>query len=219
MSCPGLPILLLSRFLLPALLFLSVPTLLSCLFVPTLLSLLIPILLTRPLVLVLLSPFMTTLLSPFMPVLLSLPVPALLSLFVPALLFCFIFSLTLTHLTSSALRTFKQTLSDGPLGRQSISSSPPEPLCLFPILGLLAKKSNHQQLFDTAFINSRPLAVNYIIQEINLNFKEYGCLTSVKLNQLWQLELLDGNPVCIMEAFWQLHYFGTRYLHLACIIL
>ena len=110
----------------------------SCPRLPTLLS-------SCPLVLALLSHFRlpTLLLS-----CLSIPtwlfcsrVPTLSSLLLPTLLSHSMLGLAPTWFTSSTLRTFKQALSDESLDRQSTSPSPPEPLCLFSILGLLLKKA------------------------------------------------------------------------------
>ena len=120
----------------------------------------------------------------FMPTLLFLFLPVLLSSFMPALSSCFILDPTLTWLTSSTLRTFKQTLSNEPLSRQSTSPSSPKSLYLFPILSPLPKKSNCKRLFDMTFINSCPLATNYAAKEIDPNFREYGCFAPVKLNRL-----------------------------------
>lgn len=50
------------------------------------------------------------------------------------------------------------------------------------------------------FVNSHLLAGNHIAKEVHLSFGKCGCLVPVKLNQLWQLELLDRKPVYIMEA-------------------
>ena len=177
--------------------YLPMPILLFCLKLPTPLSSCssMPALLSCP-------GLLTPLLSCFsMPVLPSCPfVPILLSLLVPVLASRSVLGLALTQLTSSALKIFKQTLLEEFLDHQSTSPSPLKPLCLFPIFGLLPKKNNCKQLFNMAFINSRLFATNHAAKEIDLNFGEYGCPASVKLNRSWQLELLDCKPVCIIEA-------------------
>ena len=152
----------------------------SCFPGPALLSLPMPALLSRP--------FVPTFLSPLVPTLLSLSVPALAS--------CAMLGSAPTQLISSTLRTFKQALSDKPFGCQSTSPRPPEHLCLFLILGPLPEKSNCKRLFDMAFINSHPLAVNHIAEEVDLSFGKCECLTKIKLNRLWQMELLDYKPIC-----------------------
>ncbi len=62
-----------------------------------------------------------------------------------------------------------------------------------------------------AFINSRSFVGNYAAKEIDLSFKKCGCSTPVKLQQTWELELLDCKPVCIIKTiplttalFWNL---------------
>lgn len=116
--------------------------------------------------------------------LLSLLLPALSSCLVPALLSNSVLGLAPTCLIYSALRAFKQVLSNKPLSRQSTSLSHAEPLCLFPTLGLLPKKSDCKWLFDTAFKNSSPLVGNHAAKEVVLSFGECGCPASVKLNRL-----------------------------------
>ena len=162
-----------------AALLLSGPALLSCLFVLVLLScprlptlswscLSMPAMSSRPPVPALSSYLpMPALLSPLILALLSFPMPALTS--------CSVLGQALTWFTFSALKTFKQALSDKLLGRQSTSPSPPELFYPFPILGPLPKKNNRKQSFDTTFINSRPLAANHTAKEVDLSFKECGC--------------------------------------------
>ncbi len=139
-------------------------------------------------------------LSPPVPAPLSPPLPAPSSPPVPASLSRSVLGPAPTQLTSSALRTFKRTLSDESLGRRSTSPSLAEPLHPFPTVGPLLEKSNRKRLFDTAFINSRPLAGNHAAKEVDLSFGECGCPAPVKLNRSWQLELLDCKPVYIKEA-------------------
>ena len=69
-----------------------------------------------------------------------------------------VLSPTSSHLASTAVRTFKQALSDKPLRR---STSLAESLCPFPSLGLLPNKTDCKRTFDTAFINSCSLAGNH----------------------------------------------------------
>lgn len=91
---------------------------------------------------------------------------ALLSCLVPAsvprslaiLLLFAVLGPTSPHLVSTALRTFKQALSDKPLRG---STSPIEPFCLFLPLRFLPNKTNHKQTFDIVFINSHPLTSNH----------------------------------------------------------
>ena len=174
---------LLSHPLMPALLshlgsliplssYLPVPALLSRLPMPALSS----------------RPGSPTLLSfcPPVPALSSLPVPvllshllkpALLSLFMPVLLsplvlplaFFSMLDLAPTRLTFSALRILKRALSNEPLRCQLTRLSPPKPLCPFPILGPLPKKSNCKRPFNMAFINSRPLVATHTAKEVDLS--------------------------------------------------
>ena len=171
---------LLSRSLVPALLSHSgLPTpLLSCLFMLTLLSRLgLPTSLLSCLVMPALSSRL------LMPALSSPLMPASSSPFMPALASCLMFGPASTRFISLTLRTFKLALSNEPLGRQSTSSSPPKPFCLFPTLDLLLKKSDCKRLFDTAFITSRLLAANHVAKEVDLSFGEYKYPTPVKLNR------------------------------------
>ena len=73
-------------------------------------------------------------------------------------------------LEPSPLRTFKRSLSDKPQLRAS--TSPAKLFCLFPTLGALnldnnnglynpTNKNKRKRGFDTAFINSCPLAGNH----------------------------------------------------------
>lgn len=126
-----------------------------------------------------------TLLSLPMPVLLSPSVPALLCFLVPALLSRYVLGLAPTHLISSTLRIIKRPLSDEPLCRHLTSSSPVESFCPFPILGPLPKTNNRKRPFDITFINAHLLAENHAVEEVDLSFREYGCLIPIKLNCLW----------------------------------
>ena len=177
-SCPCMSALL-SCLRLPTLLLSCppIPTLLSCLELPTLL-----------------------LFCSLMPALLSPHLPVLSSLFMLALASRFMLAPAPTWLTSSAFKTFKQTLSDEFLGHQSTSSNPLKPLCLFLILGPLPKQNNCKQLFNLAFINSCLLPANHAVEEIDPSFKEYGYPPHGKFNRLWQLELPDCKPIYIMET-------------------
>ena len=62
------------------------------------------------------------------------------------------------HLASTALRTFKRALSAEALRR---STSLAKPLCPFLPLSSLLDKTKCKRIFDTAFINSCPLADNH----------------------------------------------------------
>lgn len=84
----------------------------------------------------------------------------------PALLSRFMLSQAPICLTSSALRTFKQALSDEFLGRQLTSLSLVELFYLFPTFGPLSEKNNDKQLFDTRLINSRSLAENHVVESL-----------------------------------------------------
>ena len=107
------------------------------------------------------------------------------------------------------LRTFKQSLSDELWPH--VLTSLAKPFCLFPALSVVnpdnnnglynpTNKNKHKRGFDTAFINSRPLAGNHDQKEVDLSFAGCGCPTTVKLNRLWQWDLLDPKPVYIIEA-------------------
>lgn len=110
----------------------------------------------------------------------------------------FLLDTTITHLLSSVFRIFKQILSNECLRYRLTSSI--KPLCFISTLNLLQKRSKYKQFFDTIFTNSRLLTGNHIAKEVHLSFGKSECPIQVKLNQLWQLELLDQKPVCIIEA-------------------
>lgn len=156
--------------------------------------------------------------------LLSCPVPTLLSYFMPTALFsvctldvrlslftsisrpemfttsssCLILDPAPTHLIFSAFGIFKRTLSDEPLRFHLTSLA--KLLHSFLTFDLLPEKTKYTRLFDMAFINSCPLAGIYTVEELDLSFEKCGCLALVTFNWLWQLELLDYKPVCIMGA-------------------
>lgn len=121
--------------------------------------------------------------------------PALVSGSLAVLLLLSVLSLTLLHLVFTAFKIFKQALLDKSL---HCSTNFAGFFYLFPSLSLLLDKTNCKQTFNTAIINSRPLASNYARKKFNLSFAECGCLATVKLNQLWQLKLLNIKPVCII---------------------
>lgn len=64
----------------------------------------------------------------------------------------------------------------------------------------LINNNKRKQSFDTIIINSCLLVSNYNQEELDLSFTGYRCLDTVKLNQLWQLDLLDPKPICIIKA-------------------
>ena len=153
----------------PALVPTSVPASVPAL-VPTLEPALIPALVLAPV-----STFVLILLPTFV----LAPVPALVSrprsfvvllsrhasVFyrrIPTLLLPFLSMLgPLFFLGSSPLRIFKRFLLDKP--RPRILTSPAKPLCLFLALDAYNLTDNNKRKwdFDTAFINSRPLAGNH----------------------------------------------------------
>ena len=107
------------------------------------------------------------------------------------------------------LRTFKQSLSNKPQPR--ILTSHTELFHPFLALDMLNFDNNNnlynptnnnkrKRDFNTAFINSRPLAGNYNQKEVDFSFTDCGCSNVVKLNRSWQLDLLDLTLVCIIEA-------------------
>lgn len=82
------------------------------------------------------------------------------------------------------LRTFKQSLSDEP--RPRVSISPAKPLCPFLALGALdlynnnglynpTNKNNRKRDFDIVFINSCLLANKHDQKEVDLSFTGCGC--------------------------------------------
>ena len=98
------------------------------------------------------------------------------------------------------LKTFKQFLSDEPQPR--MSTSPVKPFCLFLAFGTanlddnnslynLTNNNKRKRGFNTLFINSRLLADNHDQKKIDLSFAKCKYPATVKLNQLWQLDLLD----------------------------
>ena len=105
-----------------------------------------------------------------------------------------------TYLKSSALRIFKQALSNESLRYRSTSHSLAGFLCPFFTLGPLPEKKDCKRFFDTTYINSRPLAGNHATKKVDLNFGESVICVPVRLNRSWQLELLNYKPVCIMEV-------------------
>lgn len=174
---------------------LSSPTLISCL---------------ESLTLLLSCPWSPTYLSP-----LSTPISHLVPTPIPTSLALLFLLLVLgpapPYLASSVLRIFKQVLSDKLL--YCCSTSLAELFCPFPLLSLLPDKTNRKRIFDIVFINSRLLASNYAWEEVDLSFPAYKCIATVKLKRLWQLELLNLELVCIMEAilpattlFWDLSF-------------
>lgn len=146
----GFAALLLSRLFVPASLFcprLPTPSS-SCSPVHASLSYFFePILSSYPLMSTLLSLLVSALLSPLESASSFLLMPVLLSYLTSATLFCFVLDLALTYLIFTALKTFKQALSNKLLGRQSTSSSPTEPFYLFLTLSLLPKKA-----FSSSFL-------------------------------------------------------------------
>lgn len=109
----------------------------------------------------------------------------------------------------SPIRIFQWSLSDGPWLRMSTSVA--KRLCLFSAFGAYNPDNNNslynltntnkcKRSFDTTFINSRPLTGNHNQEEMDLSFTGCGYPDVVKFNQLWQLNLLDPKPVCIIEA-------------------
>lgn len=128
----------------------------------------------------------------------SRPEPALAAEFLVVLLPLPGLSPAPPHLTSSALRTIKRALSDELLCRPLTSLV--KPLYPFPTLIWLLEKSKYLQTFDTTFINSHLLTGNHAQEEVDLSFAEYRYPIIVKLNRLWQLQLLDHKPVCRIEA-------------------
>ena len=138
-----------------------------------------------PLILALSYLPMSVLSFPLMPALLSPPVPILLSLLMPVTLSRSVLDPAPTHLTSSALKIFKQALSDKLLSCHLTSLSLVGPLGPFLTLGPLPEKNDHKRSFETTFINSCQLAGNHAAKEMDLKFGECRCLTPVKLNQSW----------------------------------
>ncbi len=164
---------------------LSIPALSSHLRSPTLLSSYahVPTLSSRLPMPALSSPLLLALISFLMSAPSSLPVLAL-SPLILALLLRFVLGLALTRLIFSGLKTFKQAFSDKFLGRQSTSPSSVEPHCLVPTLDPLSEKSDCKRIYDTAFVNSRPLVENHATKEVDLSFGEFRCSALVKLNDL-----------------------------------
>lgn len=91
-------------------------------------------------------------------------------------------------------------MSEEPLYHHLTYLSFAKPLCPFPTLGPISKKNDCQWPFNMIFINSRPLTINHTIKEVDLRFGKYECPILVKLNRLWQLELLNRKSVYIIEA-------------------
>lgn len=101
------------------------------------------------------------------------------------------------YLTSITRKTFKQALSDKALCH---STSFAKLFCPFLPLGLLPNKTDYKRTFDKAFINSCPVAGNYVWEEVDWSFLKCGFPATTKLNRSWQLELLNFKPICIMES-------------------
>lgn len=100
----------------------------------------------------------------------------------------------------SPLRTFKWSLSDE--SWSYISTNLAKFLCFFLALGAYNLTNNNKRKwgFNTTFINSCLLANNYDPKKFDLSFSGCGYPNAVKLNRLWQLDLLDPQLVCIIEA-------------------
>lgn len=100
----------------------------------------------------------------------------------------------------SPLRTFKWSLSDEPWSY--ISTSLAKLFCFFLVFGVYNPTNNNKRKwgFNTTFINSCLLANNYDPKKFDLSFSGCGYPNAVKLNRLWQLDLLDPQLVCIIEA-------------------
>ena len=143
-----------------------------------------------------LSPLPTCLETPT--TLLSCSMPAPILGFLVVLLHFPMLGLVPPYLISIAFKTFKQSLSDKFLRRNS--TNPAELFCLFPLFGSFSNKTDCKRTFDITFINSCPLASNYAQEKIDLSFAECNYPAVVKPNQLWQLKLLDSKPISIMEA-------------------
>lgn len=148
---------------------------------PILLSHLMPVLLSRLLPTLLSSSVSILLFSVCNPATRSL-LPILVSYLgnLTALSFCPMFGSLPTHLISSALKTFKQTLLNKSL--YCCLTSPTKFFYLFPTFGLLSKKIKGKRLFDIMFINSCPLTSNYAAKKIDLNFALSKYLVPIKLN-------------------------------------
>ena len=91
----------------------------------------------------------------------------------------------------SPLRIFNRSLSDEPWPH--VLTSLAKPFCAFPALSTLnpdnnnglynpTDKSKHKWVFNTAFINSCPLANNHNQEEVDLSFAGCRCPAAVKLN-------------------------------------
>lgn len=94
----------------------------------------------------------------------------------------FLLDPALSHLGSTALKTFKPALSDEPFHRYLTSLA--GFFCPFLLFGSLPNKIDCKQTFDIIFINSCLFANNHARKEVDLSFAECGCLIAVKLNQL-----------------------------------
>lgn len=123
--------------------------------------------------------------------------PALVPGSLSVLLLYSVFGPASLYLASTFLKTFNRALL-AELLRRSTSSK--EHFYPFLPLVLLSNKTNRKQTFDIVFINSRLFADNHAQEEIDLSFAECGCLIVVKLNQSWQMELLDLKPVYIIKV-------------------
>ena len=120
---------------------------------------------------------------------------------IPALLLSLLSVLGLPLLLQFlSIKIFKQFLSDKPW--LCVSTSAAKPFCPFLAFGAYNPTNNNERKrgFNTAFINSYSLAHNYNHKEMHLSFAGCRCLDVVKLNKLWQLNLLDPKLVCIIKA-------------------
>ncbi len=57
-----------------------------------------------------------------------------------------------------------------------------------------------KRLFDQAFITQRPIASKRQQEELDLSFGQYSCSVTIKINRLWQSELYDPKPICLLKA-------------------
>ena len=125
------------------------------------------------------------------------------------------------------LRTFKQSLSDDP--RSYVLISLIKPFCPFSAFGAynpdnknslynLTNNNEYKCNYDIVFINSRLLANNHNLKEVNLSFTGCKYIATVKLNWSWQLDFLDPKPIYIIKAillvvtlFWDLTFAPCPY--------
>ena len=103
---------------------------------------------------------------------------------------------TISRWSKRSKRIFSEELCSGRIkrGASKEAFSPKAPL----FLPLFPSSSIGKRKLDKTFINTRPLADNYVKEEVDLSFVMYEYPPAIKLNKSWQIELLEQRPAYIV---------------------